>query len=291
MAKSAAVSKIAKISKAQQNTMLAVLGASIFLGAGLSLTIHFVQQIAFNAKVIGAEEQSIASYTKIIKETGICKAPSGATYSDDELKKCNPDNIEISEIPNTLRYNILENVASNAALNSVKKEGESGCMNVSTGKNYTFQELNEAYKNATTVEERQFAIGRIKTCSALRIIPDALPAYKNEEALLASLNQIFYMSGWSPESLSPSGNDSADRGNLPSSLYPIEVALSVEASTSTTMNVLSTIERSIREFNINRATIEWSGDNLLTLEGRATAYYIDESGVLESTKTISEGGQ
>ena len=172
MAKDIAIAKIAKISKAQQYMLLSVLGASLFLGVGLSLTIHFIQQISFNAKVIAAEEESIANYSKVIKDTGVCKKPKGNTYSDEELKNCNPDSIEVTEIPGTLRYNILENVAANAALNSVPKEGDSSCVNPATGKNFTFKELNNNYKSATTVDDRQAAIALIKTCSALRIIPD-----------------------------------------------------------------------------------------------------------------------
>ena len=87
MAKDIAISKISKISKAQQNMLLSVLIASVFLGAGVSLTIRFVKQITFNAKVIAAEEESAATYAKAIKETGICKKPSGNIYSDDELKR------------------------------------------------------------------------------------------------------------------------------------------------------------------------------------------------------------
>lgn len=295
MAKEIAISKISKISKAQQNMILAVLGASIFLGAGLSLTIHFVQIISFNAKVIAAEEESIASYSKVIKETGICKAPKGDVYSDDELKKCDPDSIEISEIPDTLRYNILEKLAANDALNSVPKEGDSSCIDPTTGRNYTFKRLDDEYKSATDQQSRQLAIQKIKTCSALRIIPDALPAYKNEEALLASLNRIFNLSSWVPESLSPSDNVTGEETegegeSLPSGLNPIEVNVTIEAPTGTTMNVLSNIERSIREFNIDRATIEWSGDNSLTLQARASAYYVNESTITESNKSITPGG-
>lgn len=288
MAKDIAISKISKISKAQQTMILSVLGASLVLGAGLSLTIRFIQQISYNIKVISEEEKSIASYSDIIKKTGVCRAPGGKDYTDDELKKCNPDNIEISEIPNTLRYNILENLAANEALNSVQKEGDSSCLDPNTGKNYTFKQLNEEYKNAKSVEDRQIAIKQIKTCSALRIIPDTLPAFRNEEALLASLNRIFNLSGWTPESISPAGDTDYDELDLPDGLNPIGVALSVEADAGTTMNVLNNIERSIREFDIKQAKIEWGGDTSLTLQANATAYYANESGIAESSKKVSK---
>lgn len=291
MAKEIAISKISKISKAQQTMLLSVLGASMFLGAGISLTMRFIQQTSFNFSVIGAEDESITSYTKIIQQTGICKAPEHGTYSDRELENCNPEEIDISSIKGTLRYNILENVAANKALNSVPKEGDEKCIDPATGKNYTFTQLNDNYKKATNVDDRQAAIRDIKTCSALRIIPDALPASKNEEALLASLNRIFNISNWVPESLSPSNNSASEEEELPAGLNPIEVSLSVEANTETTMNVISNIERSIRDFSIQRATIEWSGDSGLTLNARATAYYANESNVQESSKTITPGGK
>lgn len=280
MAKEVAIGKRAKISEAQQYMILAVLGASIVLGAAVSLTIHFVQQIAFNTNVIAAEEQSIASYSDFIKTTGICKSPKGSVYSADELKSCNPDSIETSEVPNTLRANILEDLAANEALSSVPREDTSSC------KNYTYEELNRIYSQATTSEGRSAASQLIKSCSALRIIPDALPAFKNEEALLASLNKLFIMSDWEPESISPDSIDSSDTV-ANANLNPLPVSLSISADVSTTMNVLDHIERSIREFDIRTATIEYNSTGEFDLRARAYAYYINATSVVEGSKVIS----
>lgn len=283
MAKEVAIGKRAKISEAQQYMILSVIGASIFLGAALSLTTHFVKQIMFNAEVIAAEEKSIASYSDIIKNTGICKKPSGSVYSDKELEECIPDTIEVSEIPNTLRSNILTNLAANPALNSVPKEQSSNCINPDTSKNYTYKDLNEIYSEAKTATDLIAASQLIKSCSALRIIPDALPAFKNEEALLASLNKLFIISDWNPQSISPSGEASRARGG---NLNQLSIKLSVEASTSTTLTVLDSIERSIREFDIERATIGWGGDDTLTLKAQANAYYLKPSTITETETTI-----
>ena len=283
-AKEVAIGKRAKISEAQQYMLLSVLGAAVVLGVAISLVIHFIQQISFNTRVIMAEDEAIVSYSNIIKNTGICKSPKGDVYSDDELKKCDPDSIETSEIPGTLRANILENLAASDALTSVPKEASSSCINPETGKNYTYADLNKIYNNASGATELSAASQLIKSCSALRVIPDALPAFRNEEALLASLNKLFIESGWQPESLSPSGSSSTS--TLAPGLNTISVSLSVEADTSTTMNVLDNIERSIREFDIERATIEWGSNNTLTLQAQATAYYMDESTVTETTQTL-----
>ena len=287
MAKEVAVGKRAKISEAQQNMLLAVLGASLFLGAALSLVSHFVQKISFNIKVIAAQEQSIKAYSDVISTTGVCVKPNGNVYSNEELEKCDPDSIEVSQIPGTLRANILENLAANDALNSVQKEGDSSCKNPATDKPYTYKELSKVYKDARGGSQLSAASQLIKSCSALRVIPDTLPAFKNEEALLASLNKLFNVSNWQPESLSPSGTTAAS--SIAPGLNTISVNLSVEADTGTTLSVLNNIERSIREFDIERAIIEWGSNNTLQLQANATAYYVDESSITESTTIIKSG--
>lgn len=288
MAKEIAIGKRAKISEAQQYMLLSVLGASIFLGAAISLTMNFIQRISFNTKVIMAEEESIATYSNIIKSIGICKSPSGSVYSDEELRKCDPDSIEVSDIPGTLRANIIENLAANKALNSVPKEDDSNCINPLTSKNYTYKELDEIYDNANGGTELSAASKLIRRCSALRVVPDALPAFKNEEALLASLNKLFIISNWEPESISPSNDTTTVDGT---GLNTMALNLSIEANTATTMNVLNNIERSIREFDIQRATIEWGSNDTLVLQARATAYYMDESTISEVTQTIKAEGK
>ena len=289
MAKEVAVGKRAKISEAQQYMLLSVLGASLFLGAALSLVSHFIQKISFNIDVIAAQEQSIKSYSDVIKTTGVCIKPNGSVYSDAEIEKCDPDSIETSQIPGTLRANILEDLAANDALNSVQKEGDSSCKNPATDKPYTYKELSKVYQNARGGSELNAASQLIKSCSALRVIPDTLPAFKNEEALLASLNKLFIVSNWQPESLSPSGSTASS--SIAEGLNTISVNLSVETDSSTTTSVLNNIERSIREFDIDRATIEWGGDNSLQLHAQATAYFVDESSIVESEKTIKAGGK
>lgn len=288
MAKEIAIGKRAKISEAQQYMFFAVAVAAIFLGIALSLISHFIQQISFNIDVIMASDQSIVAYSDAIKTIGICKKPSGSVYSDDELKKCNPNTITTSEIPGTLRANILENIAASEALDSVPNKNVSSCINPSTGKNYTYKELNDNYNQAEGVEALSAASQLIKSCSALRVIPDALPAFKNEEALLASLNKLFIESNWEPESISPSG--SASQSTSTNGLNTISLRLPFEADTNTTMTILNNIERSIREFNITRATISWENDSRLSISAQADAYYTDESTIKESTKTIKAEG-
>ena len=57
--------------------ILSVLGAAIVLGAAVSLTLHFINKISFNAEVIAAEDKSITAYSNAIKTTGVCRSPKG----------------------------------------------------------------------------------------------------------------------------------------------------------------------------------------------------------------------
>lgn len=288
MAKEVAIAKRAKISQAQQYVLLAVVGASLFLGSAISIIVHLFQQISFNAGVIAEEEKAIVAYSDAIKNIGICEKPKGSVYSEEELKKCDPNSISISAIPNTLRANILEKMAANSALNSVPKENTSQCVNSQTGKNYTYEEMNKLYREANTSEERVAASALIQSCSALRIIPDALPSYKNESALLSSLNKIFYITGIEPDSLSPTGT--AGNATIGTNLGTMSVRLAVESNTETTIKFLDNVERSIREFNINRATIKWGSDNTLILQAQATAYYMKPSTISQTKKVIKSQG-
>jgi hypothetical protein len=284
MAKEVAIEKRAKISEAQQYVLLAVLGASIFLGVAIALIFFFVKQISFNSNVIAEEEKSIVAYSNAIRDIGVCTKPKGAVYSDEELKNCDPDSIDVSSIPGTLRANIIDNLAANTALNSVPKESSSGCINPYTGKKYSYEELNKIYEEAESGDDLVKASELIQSCSALRIIPDAIPAYKNEEALLSSLNKIFLITGIEPETLSPTG--AAGESNYGKGLESISVRLSVESETPTTVGFLENVEHSIREFNIERATIEWAQGGKLVLQAQASAFYMTPSELVETTETI-----
>ena len=179
-------------------------------------------------------------------------------------------------------------MAQNEALNSVPKDNTSSCINSATGKTYTYEEMQDIADSAETSEAQLAASELIQSCSALRVIPDALPAFKNEEALLSSLNKIFLMSNWEPESLSPTGSSAT--ASFGTNLNTFTVRLAVEANTETTMSILNDIERSIREFNIERATIEWSSNSTLTLQAQATAYYMTPTTLNQTTRTIRASG-
>ncbi len=274
-----AVSKRIKISKTQQETLLIVLVAAVVLGVCGVLAVYFGKYIGFNSKVIDAKDQAISDYEKTIKNIGLCRdTDKDGKFSDEEIKKCDPDKLDSTSMPNSLRYNVMVNMADNADLESVARDSQENCYD-NDGKKIDWQ---EKYDSTTNDEEKAEYLSMLKICSALRVIPDALPAQANEEALMSSLNKIFNISRWEPEALSPSGN--ATSGN--EGLSTIPVSLSVESSSDTTMTVLSNIERSIRTFDLQTATISWSTNNNLSLQSQGVAYYTENAGVVESNKTV-----
>lgn len=275
-------SKTIKISKAQQYMIYAVAGAGIIAGIAFAVVLHFISMMDFNKRIIMAKDEAIVYYSDTIKNVGVCKKPKGKVYSDEELNACKPNSTTIDMVPGTLRSNILNKLAANPALNSVQRDSDKNCLNPVTGLTFTYDELNEIYASAEGSEESVKATALIKSCSALRVIADALPAYKNEEALLASLDKIFIISGEEPESLSPTGEASlVDTTGL----NTIMLNITADTSIDSVYNILSNIERSIRNFNIETASFEWNGGNV-SFSAKAAAYYVNDSELIEIQNVI-----
>ena len=276
-----AVGKRIRISKMQQHILLIVLVTSLVFGVSLVLSIYFIKYIVFNTKIIAAKDEAIIGYEKTITNVGICKPPASKSgrYTDKELENCNPDDIKVEELPDTLRYNVMVTTAQNEDLETVGRDSLADCFG-ENGKKLNYTRL---YQNAKTTKDKMYFMYLTRMCSALRVIPDALPAFQNEEALMASLNQIFILSDLEPDNLSPNGT--ASRSKI-KGLGAMPVSVVVEADTDKTMELLNNIEKSIRFFEIRSATIGWTGVDKLELRAQASAYYTSEVKATEQTETI-----
>lgn len=281
--------KRAKISKAQQYMIMAVLGTSLFLGLAIAVVMNSITRISFSAKIISNQDQAITNLSDTIKNIGICRKPSGKVYTDEELKRCNPDSVTTADVSGSLRSSILVDLASNSALESVPNTSNSTCINSKTGKHYTYSELEENYNAATSDEARVLASNLIKSCSALRVIPDALPAFKNEEALLASIDKIFRDSNTEPEGLTPSGESAI--AAFGTNLYTLGIRLSIESDAGTLNRLLDNVERSIRTLNIEAANVSWSTRNTIEFQARGNAYYMTPSTLNVVDRNIRPGGK
>ena len=288
-----AVGKRIRITKIQQQMMLAVLGASLVLGAALVFSIFFMKYIIFNTTVIKEKDTAIGNYCRAIKNVGICKTKNkDGKFSDADLKKCNPEAIDVEEIPGTLRYNVLVNMTKNNNLESVARDNQLESCYDKDGAKRDFRKL---YEEAESEEERSANLKMIKLCSSLRVIPDALPATQNREALLSSVNHIFNMSGVTPKALAPNRSSEVSPIN---GIEVIPVSVSYEGDVFQTTKLLQNFEKSIRAFSFRNATITYksadkSGYSLmakptdkLQLSAQAQAFYTNEIRASETTNTI-----
>ena len=274
-----AVSKRVKISKTQQQILLITLITATILGVCIVLIIFFGKYIAFNGKVIKAKDEAIVGYEKTIKNVGLCKDTNNdGKFSASELEKCNPDALDSRSLPGTLRYNVMVDMANNTDLESVARNTQADCYDAEGNK----IDWQQKFDDTDNDSEQAKYLAMLKMCSALRVIPDAMPAQANEEALMSSLNQIFITSEWDPEALSPSG----DAVSESSGLATIPISLSVESNVDKTLTVLNNIERSIRTFDLQSATVSWSANDFLSLDAQGVAYYTGDSGLAETTKTV-----
>ena len=239
--------------------------------------------------MINTKDTAISNYSSTIKNVGVCKTSGSGVITDEELRKCTPNTYLSDSLKGSLRYNVMVKTAENEDLESVARPLQAACYS-SDGKKIDFKELydnaeeeasKDAEKDVDTLKVKY--LDMMKSCSALRAIPDALPAQKNTEALLASLDRLFDIADWQPSGLSP--NSSSSRSPY-KNVSALPVSLSVEANSAKTLSVLSTIERSIRTFDITSATIEWIGEDTLKLGASARAYYTGEQSLSHKIVTV-----
>lgn len=279
--KNVAVAKRAKITTAQKQIMLLTLGISLTLGLTIVLINHARKTISFNGKVIGAQKDAITAYNDTIKSVGICKDYDGnGKFSPAEIEKCQPNAISADEVPQSLRYNVLYQTANNPDLESVGRESLSLCYDAS-GKRIDY---NQKQATASGDRERLLYIDLTKKCSAIRVIPEALPSKNNTEALMSSLNKIMLLSDWQPEKISPDGEaiplDIPGIGFMP-------VKFSLEANPNIIHNIIENVELSIRNIDVNKAKFSWSRKGKIDFSASATAYYAEEEAYQEKTITVS----
>lgn len=281
--KSAKTRQSIKLS-AEKQIIVLIVAIVTLIGASIMLAMHTMQDIKFNNNVINEKTKAQSEYATLIRNVGICKENKdkknkNGTYTEAELKSCNPNTLSAEEVPNTLRYNILYQTAKNADLESVGRESLSLCYD-SAGKRIDFS---EKQKSAENEQEKLLYADLNKKCSAIRVIPEALPSKQNTEALLSSLNKIMLLSSWQPEKISPDGE--ATPLDIPG-LGFMPLKFSTEANPEIVYSIIENIEKSIRNIDINRASISWGGRGRIEFSANATAYYAEHEQYQEKTTTV-----
>ena len=282
MAKEVAIAKRAKISKANRNMLIAVCGAAMIMGCSIVGAIWCIKVIGFNGAVLTAQEKAILDYEKSIVNIGICRGQNGRIAGS--LKDCDPNDISEADIPGTLRYEIMVNMANNEALESVGRDALSVCFKPDGMKIDFVGLLNEAEYE----EERLAALDMIRMCSALRVVPDALPSTENVEALLASLNYILLAVGvpkGSIEGLKPGSGGDFGGGGAGLSGMPVDFSLNNDQNS--VYLSLKGIELSIKTFDLRIAVIEWKADGKVEMSVKGMAYHTTEMAKPTRTEIVS----
>ncbi len=268
-----------RISKAQQYTMLEVLGASLVLGTCMVISLFLFKYIKFNTEIITQKGAAINDYDASIRNIGICKdTDKNGRLNGKELDDCDPGAVSLNDVQGSLRYNVIDTMAQNEDLETVARKREEDCYDAD-GKKIDFYKL---YEETSDDLEKQQYLQLTKICSALRVIPDALPAQRNTEALMASVNQIFILSNWEPETLSP--RDDIVMTTI-AGVGVIPTTLRIEGSDGVTMTTLNNLERSIRDFDVTSAVFEWTNSGI-SMQASANAYYLNQENELETTRTV-----
>lgn len=210
---------------------------------------------------------------------GICAdKDKNGRLNNSEIDSCNPSEVSLNSVAGSLRYNVLSTMAMNEELETVARKRNENCYD-DDGNRIDFNEL---YEESTDEEEKQIYLQSAKICSALRVIPDALPAQKNVEALMASLNQLFILTNWEPERLAPLDETVVSEIE---GVEVIPVSLQVDGDPTKVVSTLLNVEHSIRQFDVQAATVEWTSGGI-SLQATANAYYLTEADELETVKTV-----
>lgn len=128
-----------------------------------------------------------------------------------------------------------------------------------------------------------------RTCSALRVIPDALPSARNDEAMMSSLNQLLYISkntiGIEGMTADQSGSmrdwklKDPRTGKAVNTVHGMGASIVIKDDANTVRSALNTIEKSIRNYDMRTASIIWSnqegGGKNIELSATFGAYYSD----------------
>ena len=117
-----------------------------------------------------------------------------------------------------------------------------------------------------------------------------MPAQQNVEGAIASLNWLLNQAGVRADSLSPNDNDSSSSSTI-NGVDVIPISMTINSGDQELYRALSTIERSIRTFDVDTLTIERGGNSgSLNFSVKMNAYYSGKNTVEEKNQTVTTKG-
>lgn len=259
----ASVLKRLKITKAQRTMFVAVCLASIALGVTFVLVVYFAKVISFQGK--------------LLTQKG---------YVVDALKQ---DQTNLSQLAGQ-----ISSLTKNENLESVARTRTvTDCSG--------YYGIDMSLEGVKTEEE----VEKVRRCSSLRVIPDAMPATSGTVSLddvdtttRIQLDLIMDRAGVdlsadsdsavSVEETGYSGSSTSTSGSILEPYSMLEVNVNIDGDLSKMKTFLSTIDKTIRNFDLQNATIEIpSGDTSnFTFSGSYYAYYTNPVDLQIQKRTI-----
>jgi hypothetical protein len=264
----ASVLKRLKITKAQRTMFIAVCLASIALGVTFVISIYFIKVIGFQGK--------------LLTQKG---------YVVDALKQdqTNLSNLA-SQISGLTKNENLESVARTRTVTDC-----SG-----------FYGVDMSLEGIKTEEELE----KVRRCSSLRVIPDAMPATSQKISLddvdtttRVQLDLIMDRAGVDLSADSDSGvtveetgysgsSESSISGSILEPYNMLEASVNIDGDWNKMKSFLSTVDRTIRNFDLQQATIEIPEDgSAFTFSGSYYTYYTNPVDLQVQKRTICADAQ
>lgn len=169
----------------------------------------------------------------------------------------------------------VSELAQNERLEVVARARSQACENSTV-------ELGLETSTSYAVEDIELA----RTCSALRVIPDALPALYNEDSSRASMVELLKRSNDGSGVITESV--AGEKGKSVSGMTNVggvTTSIRLNDDASKVNGALMTIEDSIRNYDIKSATISWSGSRI-ELRAVFTSYYSSSASIKTSSKIV-----
>jgi uncharacterized protein YwgA len=136
------------------------------------------------------------------------------------------------------------------------------------------------------------SLPNVRKCSALRVITDALPYTKNPDSALTSFYILLLLAdnkGAQVDNISATEFESTDING--EKLSTLRISADFRDTTSKVLRSITSIERSIRNFNVTKATLTYgnsedSANSNLSLSTSYVVYSADKAGLVNVKKTV-----
>ncbi len=227
--------------------------------------------------VLGITVVGIVYFAKVIAFNGKLIGEKDQVIKDYKSIQTSLENIS----------NSVRELATNESLEAVGRTRATDCLS----------RTNENILGDDAIQDVELA----RVCTALRVIPDAIPSSENLEATMSSVNQLLL---WSDPSLRIEGIviqeletdetisvEHEDGTTTPTTLKPIGASVSLDDSVPKVQKAMDTIENSIRNFDIMSATIEYSGEDFVysdtvKLSAIYRSYYSSSINIEKKSKKV-----